>query len=231
MSFMETLLALQDVDAQIHDLQQEISDIPSRKQHEMERLQGAQEHLAAAQAELRAFQTRVADFELQVQALRDRVTKLKQQQLTLKSNKEFRTMESEVNNCLHEAETLEGQQIVAMDAVVLSKGKVASCEARLATERGNIETYVAELDQRMAATQERLKELATEREAAAQRVTPQHLRVYDRLRLSRRPTIVRLADGVCGGCHLKQPPAIRHLVHRNNALVTCQMCGRLLFGE
>jgi predicted nucleic acid-binding Zn-ribbon protein len=228
---MEPLLALQEVDAQIHELQQEISDIPSRKQHEMERLQGAQEHLAAAQSELRAFQTRVADFELQVQALRDRITKLKQQQLTLKSNKEFRTMESEINNCLHEAEGLEGQQIVAMDAVVLSKGKAAACEARLATERGNIEAYVAELDQRMAATQERLQALAAERTAAAQRVTPQHLRVYDRLRLSRRPTIVRLTDGVCGGCHLKQPPAIRHLVHRNNALVTCQMCGRLLFGE
>ncbi len=150
MSFMAPLLALQDVDAQIYELQQEIKDIPARKQHETGRLQGTQEHLAATQSELRAFQTRVADFELQVQALRDRVTKLKQQQLTLKSNKEFRAMETEINNCLHEAEGLENQQIVAMDAVLLSKGKVAASEARLAEESGNIEAYVTELDQRMS---------------------------------------------------------------------------------
>ncbi|MDD5707555.1 MAG: C4-type zinc ribbon domain-containing protein [Kiritimatiellae bacterium] len=227
---MEPLLALQELDAQILELQHEIRDIPSRQQHETERLKEAQERLTAAQTELRAFQTRVADFELQVQAVRDRIVKLKQQQMTLKSNKEFRAMEAEINNAMHEAEGLEGQQIMAMDAVVPIKAKVAMNEARVAEERQGNEAFMKELEQRLTQARARLQELETERAAAAVKVNQQQLRVYDRLRKSRRPTIVRLADGVCGGCHLEQPPSIRHLVKRDNALVTCQMCGRLLYG-
>ena len=79
-----------------------------------------------------------------------------------------------------------------------------------------------------------------EREEAAKNVFPQHLIIYNRLRKSRRPTVVPLHDGVCGGCHLTQPPAVTHLVHRMNfvpagdkraSLVTCQMCGCLLYGD
>ncbi len=228
MSFMAPLLALQEVDAQIEETEQETKDIPARKEREQTRLREAQERLAAAQAELLAFQTRVADFELQVQEVRDRIARLRQQQMSLKTNTEFRAMEAEINTCLHQVEALEGQQIVAMDAVIAAKSKVAACEARRAEERQGIESYLHELDQRLAAAQARLQELGTARAAAAAAVDPQHLRVYERLRKSRRPTIVKLTDGVCGGCHLAQPPSIRHLVRRDNALVTCQMCGRLL---
>lgn len=230
MSFMEPLLALQEVDAQIYELRQEIRDIPSRKSQETERMREAQERLSAAQAELRALQTREADFEIQVQALREKVEKLKQQQMTLKSNKEFRAMEAEINNCLHETEALEGQQIMAMDAVIPAKARVTDCEEKLKSERQGIETYVKELDERLAEAQERLKTLEAERAEAATHVDARQLGVYDRLRHSRRPTVVRLEDGVCSGCHLAQPPSVTHMVRRNNTLVTCQMCGRILYG-
>lgn len=229
MSIMQPLLALQELDARIRELQQEIRDIPARKEQEASRLKDTETRLAAAQAELRSFQTRVADFELQVQAVKDRITKLKQQQMTLKTNKEFRAMDLEIENAQRETDALESQQLAAMDLVTPAKARVASCEAKLNEERAAVDGYVRELDSRLAEAVAAAKQLEAERAEAAKAVNAQHLRVYDRLRVSRWPAVVRLDDGVCGGCHLNQPPSISHLVRRNNALVTCQMCGRLLY--
>ncbi len=229
MSFMESLLALQDVDTQIYELQKEIRDIPIRKQQETARLQDAQERLSAAQAELRAFQTRVADFELQVRAVRERVTKLRQQQMTLKTNKEFRAMETEINSALHDAEGLEGQQITAMDAVPPAQARVNAAQERVDAEKAGMSTYVSELDRRFAEVQGRLTQLENDRTEAVKGVPLMHLRRYERLRIARRPTVVALKDGICSGCHLQQTAATRHLVQRNNMLVVCESCGRMLF--
>lgn len=230
MSFMEPLLALQEVDTQIYELQNELRDIPLRKQQETSRLQDAQERLSAAQAELMAFQTRVADFELQVKAIRENVAKLRQQQMSLKTNREFRAMESEINNNLHEIENLEGQQIMAMDAVPPAQERVEAAQERVNTETSGVEQYLAELDSRLAEAKTRLEQLEQERVEVAGRVPPAHLRRYERLRAARRPTVVLLNnDGVCSGCHLQQTAATRHMVQRKNALVSCESCGRLLF--
>ena len=230
MSLMEPLLALQDVDTQIYELQKELRDIPIRKQQETARLQDAQERLSAAQAELMAFQTRVADFELQAKAVREHVTKLRQQQMSLKTNKEFRTMETEINTGLHEAEALEGQQINAMDALPPAQARVEAARTRVDAETSGMAQYVAELDSRLAEVKTRLAKLEQDRAEAATRVQPPHLRRYERLRGARRPTVVPLKDGICSGCHLQQTAATRHLVQRKNTLVNCESCGRLLYG-
>lgn len=228
MSFMQPLLALQELDARIRELQQEIRDIPSRRSQEESRIQESQERVSAAQAELRAVQTRVADFELQAQAVRDRIVKLKQQQMTLKTNKEFKAMEIEISAAQREADSFEGEQITAMDAVTPVKARLKVCEARLAEERAGIAGYLEELDRRLAEAGAALQQVEGERAECVKLVNAQQVRVYDRLRTSRWPAIVRLENGVCGGCHMAQSPSIAHLVRRNNALVSCQMCGRLL---
>ena len=229
MSLMEPLLALQEVDTQIYELQRELRDIPIRRQQETARLQDAQERLSAAQAELRAFQTRVADFELQVKAVLDRVSKLKQQQMSLKTNKEFRAMEAEIGNGLHEAEALEGQQINAMDSVPQAQARVQAAQERVDAEKNGMAQYVAELDSRLAEVKTRLAQLEQSRAEAAKQVQPAHLRRYDRLRGARRPTVVTLKDGICSGCHLQQTAATRHLVQRKTAIVCCESCGRILY--
>ena len=38
-------------------------------------------------------------------------------------------------------------------------------------------------------------------------------------------------DGVCDGCHMKQPPFVEQLVQHNKDLVACTMCGRILYRD
>lgn len=194
-------------------------------------MQESLERLGAAEAELRAFQTRVADFELQVRAQREKVSKLKQQQMTLRSNKEFRVMENEINAGQHEIDNLEGQQIMAMDAVPQAQERVDAARRKLAADQSELAEYTDGLDKRLAEVTARLTELAAERAEVVKQVPAAQLRLYERLRGSRRPTVVPLRDGICSGCHLQQTVATRHLTQRNNTLVACESCGRILYVE
>jgi len=217
-SVVQPLLDLQEIDGRIRDLQQEIRDIPQRKAQEQERLNGAREALARAQAEL------------EVKARRDKIQALKQNQVLLKTNKEFQMYNLEIAKIEGEIESYESRQIAAMDDVIPVKHRVAEAQAKLEEDQTVVDGYTAELDERLAVVQNELAATEAERAEAAKKVTPQFMLYYERLRTKRWPVVVSIgADCVCNGCHLVQPPSVGQMVRRNQGIVACQMCGRILF--
>ena len=230
MSVVQPLLDLQEIDGRIRGLQQEIRDIPQRKAQEQERLNGAREALARAQAEFKNAQLRVNEAELEVKARRDKIQSIKQNQVLLKTNKEFQMYNLEIAKIEGEIESYEARQVAAMDDMIPVKHRVAEAEAKLKEEQGVVDGYVAELDARLAAVQAELAEAETARAESAKRVTPQFMTYYERLRTKRWPVVVSLqTDCVCNGCHLVQPPSVGQMVRRNQGIVACQMCGRILY--
>lgn len=230
MSVVQPLLDLQEIDGRIRDLQQELRDIPQRKVQEQERLNGAREALARAQAELKNAQLRVNEAELEVKARRDKIQSLKQNQVSLKTNKEFQLFNLEIAKIEGEIDSYEARQLAAMDDVIPVKHRVAEAEAKLKEEQAVVNGYVAELDARLAVVQGELTAAEAVRVEAAKKVSPQFMLYYERLRSKRWPVVVSLGtDCVCNGCHLVQPPSVGQMVRRNQGLVPCQMCGRILY--
>lgn len=230
MSVVQPLLDLQEIDGRIRALQQEIRDIPQRKVQEQERLAGAKEVLERAKAELKNAQMRVNEAELEVNARREKILALKQNQVLLKTNKEFQIYNLEIAKIEGEIDTYESRQLAAMDDVIPVKHRVAEADEKLKDDRVVVDGYTAELDARLEALKAELAQAEAERAEAAKKVAPQFILYYERLRTKRWPVVVRLqGDGVCNGCHLVQPPSVGQLVRRNQALVPCQMCGRILY--
>ena len=206
----------------------------------MDKLEVAKSSLAAAQDDLRAAKSEADSLALQAQATQDYAEKLKDHQSGLKSAKSLTALDAQIANSKTQQEKLEAEHLSALEALPDAERRVSDAQAQMKAEAEDIERYIGELDERLEEAKVRLAELQTQREDAAKQVYPQHLIIYNRLRKSRRPTVVPLHDGVCGGCHLTQPPAVSHLVHRMKVakpddkrvgLVTCQMCGRLLYEE
>jgi hypothetical protein len=229
-SVVQPLLDLQEIDGRIRDLQQEIRDIPQRKDQEQERLCGAREALDRAQAELKNAQLRVNEVELEIEARQDRIQTLKKNQVLLKTNKEFQMHNLEIARLEGEISDYESRQIAALDDVIPVKHRVAEAQAKLKEDQETVDAYIAELDARLAAVQEELTTVKTERAEAAKTVTPQFMFYYERLLAKKWPVVVELGDDcVCDGCHLVQPPSVGQMVRRNQGIVACQMCGRILY--
>ena len=230
MSVVQPLLDLQEIDGRIRSLQQEIRDIPQRKIQEQERLNGAREALAHAQADLKSAQLRVNGAELEVNARREKILALKQNQATLKTNKEFQMFNLEIAKIEGEIDSFEARQLAAMDDAIPVKHQVAEAEAKLKEAQTVVDGYIAELDVRLSAVQSELSAAEAQRAEAAKKVSPQFMLYYERLRVKRWPVVVSLQpECVCNGCHLVQPPSVGQMVRRNQGLVPCQMCGRILY--
>lgn len=229
MSSLSPLIELQSIDQKIRELNQIIVDIPIRKNNETQRLAELQNALNAAQSGYQKAQQYVDEAELEVNSLRDKVVKLRQQQMTLKTNKEFKAMELEIATVEQAIDRQENIQLQNMDRLDPERKQVEACQARLDEEQSVVDEYIADLDAQMTDAQERVAELDKSRQTAAEQVDPELLSVYQRLSAGKWPVLVRFEGDSCGGCHMKQPPAVKHLARRNDGTANCQFCGRLLY--
>ena len=230
MSVVKPLLNLQEIDDRIRNLQQEIHDIPLRKAQEEERLNGVRELLAKVQAELKSAQLRVNEIESEVSARRDKIQSIKKNQVLLKTNKEFQMYNLEIAKIEAEIDNYEARQLAAMDEVGPVKLKVSEVDEQLKTDQAAVDVDLSELDERLAAVREQMEVEEHKRNEATKHVTPQFLLYYERLRTKRWPVVVMLdTNNVCKGCNLVQPPSVGQMVRRNQGIVPCQMCGRILY--
>lgn len=235
MSVIKALLDLQEIDDRIRTLQQEIEHIPERKKQEMERLDSVKKVLDDAKEELHHAQKRVNEMDEEVKQRRERIHSLKQTQVNLKTNREFSLYNLEIAKIEGDIDTIENRQIIALDDVIPVRHEVEVAEGRYKEEQESVNSYLTDLNERLSKLEAELGEVEKEREEAAKLVKTQYYAYYERLRTQtqRWPVVVKLDEKeyICGGCHLKQPPSASQMVRRNDHLVTCQTCSRILYAE
>ncbi len=242
MTVVESLIELQEVDGRIRELEVELKDLPRRKALEMARLSGVSADLQAAKAGQEYANQRVKGYEADAQALKDKIQQLKTTQAGLKSNKEYQQYSIQIDLVSHDLEATENNQLAAMDDLPSAEKRINEAQAKFDAEKGGVDAFCAEIDERIASVKAELEECKKDRAEKARSVNdPKFMLYYERLRMKRWPVVVPLThDGVCDGCHLVQPPSVGQLVSANakngaegkpQSIVACTMCGRILYGD
>ena len=240
MTVVEALIDLQEVDGRIRELEVELKDLPRRKALETARLSGVSADLQAAKAGQEYASQRVKSFEADAQALKDKISELKRTQANLKSNKEYQQYSVQIDLVSHDLETTENNALAAMDDMPSVERRISDAQAKFDAEKGGVDAFCAEIDERIAMVKADLDECQKERAEKAKAVNdPKFMLYYERLRTKRWPVVVPLThEGVCDGCHLVQPPSIAQMADANakrgemgeaQNIVACTMCGRILY--
>lgn len=231
MNVIENLLKLQSSDQKIRAMEKEVADIPARKTQEQDRLSLHKKQLEEKSVVLKHHQAELKKLELDAESFKDKIRKYRQQQLELKSNKEFRAMESEIVTLEKEIRSVEDQQLAVMDKIEYARGEVKAKEKALGEEESSVkldmvawEGRTGELMQAVAAEKSVRAELATHVDTAW--LTP-----YERVFVRKDVALVPVQDGVCGGCHMQLPPFLSHEARKKKSVVMCGYCGRMLYGD
>lgn len=230
MSNIERLLAVQDIDTRIREIEREMHDIPARQEQEQTRLNEHKEALEKAEGDLKLAQANVQKLELESESRHEKIGKLRQQQLELKTNKEFKAMEHEIAAIKEKISGLEDEELVLMENVELAKTDVKARSEALAEEAAAVAADVALLDERMGGLQDEIEDCRKRRDEAAVGIDEEWISYYDKVWERRKDgALVELVGGVCGGCHMKLPPAVQNATKRKDEMVRCEWCGRLLY--
>lgn len=229
MSLLDPLLALQDVDTQILDVERTIREISRHKAEENEKVRRAQARRASAESELNSRKADAIDISLQVKTNKDKVARIQEQQLGLTGERAVKTLANQLSNTTSAGEELASRQEAVRKDVSEAQDKVDLANAYVDEATAAAKEYIAELNAHLEEAKVAYSDLMKERATLEQSVAPRHLAIYNRLRISRHPTLVKLVNGVCTGCHLKQPPSVEQMVKRDKELVICGTCGRILY--
>lgn len=237
---VQKLLAVQECDLRIHGIERMLRDIPVRQKSEAERLVQREHAVVDGDKLLKEAQSRVKQLELDVEARRERVRKLRQQQMEVKSNKEFASIEAEIKQAEADTRLIEDQELTAMEAVEAVRRSVTNDKDKLKTEEGSVQTEVRDLEKQADELRQALEQTIARRKELAPTVDHDLMVAYERLFLNRKKkcrtgdlgaTLVPIIDATCGGCHMKLPPDKYHSTKKIGSITTCDWCFRLLYSE
>ncbi len=229
MTNIDKLLEVQNFDLKIARIEKEIHDIPIRKDEELTRMESHQKALDEANKALQEKESEIRQQELEVESCQEKIKKLRQQQMTLKTNKEFKAVETEIDILNDKIKGFEDQELEMMEALELLRRDVKTKEAELAEEKKFIDEDIALLDKRLSELEESLVEEKQKRELATKDVDKEWLERYEIILSRKGNAVVKLEDGICSGCHMKLPPSAVQNVRKSNQMTFCDFCGRLLF--
>lgn len=207
--------------------------------------------MAAAAAGLAKRQAQIADHAAKAQALAEKIESLEQRRrdlegevendvsrirdrqgklMNVQTNREYQSLLKETDDAKKANKQREEEIIQLMEQIEACKTKAeeennlrTAEESLLAEETAQSEQQTTEL----SATKEKImKQRATKAKAVAAAM----LKKYDMLRERRNGiAVVEVVQGVCRGCHMNIPPQLFNELRKENALLSCPTCNRIMF--
>ena len=227
---IERLIALQRIDSAIEDAECRLADEPVRIELLDACLEEARAQVAAAKN--RGAQNLAArrEIEKDVALHQGRLSKFRDQSMNVKTNQEYHAIQHEISFAqneikLHEDRMLE-RMIEADDLAVIQK----TAETGLGKAQTDAEAGKRALAAEHDVLRARLEALQTERPAVIASLAPEALSVFELV--SRRRNGVAMAeakDGVCTICHVRLRPQVFNTVLRNESVLQCDSCNRILY--
>ena len=227
---LQRLIELQELDNTAERLRKRVSEIPSEQQALDARLAQHSASVDAVRQQLAANQSSRREIEKELAAVQTRLSKFKNQLMEVKTNKEYQAMQKEMAHAEEEVSAHETRMLERMVEADALAADLKSAEASLRAEQGIVAGERAKLDAERAADQQQLETTTAERARVAAQIAPDALRVFERVATTRKGLAMAEArDGLCSVCHVRLRPQVFNDVRRNDQLIQCESCTRILF--
>ncbi|MCX6906765.1 MAG: C4-type zinc ribbon domain-containing protein [Verrucomicrobia bacterium] len=227
---IEKLLVIQDRDRRLIQLEQQLVRIPAERVEIEERAKAATSRLEDLKAKSKLTEAERKQLENDVGSKRTQIDKWRSQQVQTKKNEEYQALAHEVENAEKEIFKIEDKELDLMERSEKLSTEIKAERKVLDEVNAQAQRQKETIVKREAAMKEEIEKLKAERVTLAASVDESYLGRYERIMRHRQDVaIVPLQHGNCGGCHLQMPPQVVHQAKRNEELVTCEQCGRILY--
>lgn len=216
--------ALRTAEAELARIPQERATLEANLAEGRARLDSVQRDLESCQAQRRKHEGELQDLE-------GKRSKYKGQLMEVKTNKEYTAM-------LHEIETVERQISETEDRILEEMERSEKLGEGLERERSafkqvedDCRAQTASLGERERRAQEHCDGLRTQRDAVAATLSDAHRELFARVSRLRGAAVARAADSMCQLCHVVLRPQMFVDVKRNEEIIQCPSCSRVLYYE
>ena len=227
---MRALVALQGHDKTLDAIQKDIDSVPPRIAAVQADLASEKKRMDAAKAKTLELEKKKKSKELDVASKEEAARKHTGQLNELKSNEAYKAMQAEIEKEKAAAGDIETEVLQIMEEIDKAKAEEKTLGAELKKieefSKGDLEKLEAELSHAKG----RHAEAKAARDAAAEPVPADLMKVFNHLRSRGKPdAVVPVVDGHCGSCQMTLSPAMIAEVAKLKSLAVCESCQRILY--
>ena len=229
---LEQLIKLQEIDHRLLEIKNFMGDLPTMVETQEKEVITLEHDNDENQNRIIEIEKEMRHYEREIENMNAQMVKYKDQLYLVKSNKEYDSLNHEIDhmkikisesetqllNLIEEKDTLE-------ETVKLNMSKIESIIESLSSNR--IELKLAK-----DKTQNEQKKLKKNRSNLFKNIDPVKLNDYERIRKGREGVgMVSIVGKSCGGCYSQLPPQIVIEIKNSINIITCPSCSIMLFWD
>lgn len=227
---VRNLVALQDVELKISSLQKQISEVPLKVQSlqsELNRLKTEHEREVARSQEL-AKERR--SLEGGVEMLRTKLSKLKDQQSSVKTNKEYTAILHEIQAAEEQIRGEEDKILAIMEENESLEKVLKAAEKELKVKCDALQKDIDKHESSVSQFEAEIATMSRIRQDMEAGIAADLLGTYRKIAGARKGIALAEARGeLCTACHIRIRPQVYADLLQTENIFTCDSCSRILF--
>ncbi len=226
---LEALIQLQRYDAKLMEIQKQRDLIPVRRAAMKASVDQARAAHDLAKKDLERVRLERRAQEKEIEVIQAEGIKLERQLLDVKTNKEYQAMLNEIQAIKSRRSD---RETVILEHFEREEGLVAQAkqaEQRIAEEERKLKAGESDLEREAAALDQSIHSISVDRDQVRPGVSKTLLARYDRLAGTRDGiAVAEVRKGACAACFKALTPQAMQEARRNDAVLHCESCGRML---
>lgn len=229
LSDIELLLKLQVIDYDLGELERSKEYIPDMMENLKREIKESEDIFRKTEKELSESQVMQKNLELEISTRQVELKKLQTQMMSIKTNKEYDALISQIDNVKEAISERETQVLELIEKIEKLNGGIDDFRKKAKEVGEQNEKQLAILQEKMDSVGTKVSIKEDERHRIEVQVPKRTMSIYERVRKNRGgDVVVTVKKRACGSCYKALPPHRIQEIKRGDQIITCDNCGRML---
>lgn len=229
MEIIKTLVKMQKIDDVIVSLKKQVESLPKKLKNLQDALENANQVVTKKKAILDDILKAQKAIELELNSNNDLIEKYQNQLLSIKTNKEYKALNSEIALLNSKNSKLEEDELGLMENESEAKNSLAEANKSVNKAQNELEGKEDEINREIKNLESSIKAQREERNSFAKNLPPDLVRRYATLlKHKNRKAVVFNNNNACSCCGYIIRPQIQVELIDAEKILYCDNCGRIL---
>lgn len=229
-SQLTPLIRLQGIDLEIRKIRRKKEKLPDRFEALQERVSRKEEGVEDMKEKIGELHKRKIEIEDELELETERMKKSQQKMSAVQNNREYQALNKEIEEIKKANKTREDELLDLLEEIKNLEDAVEEGAKELKKDRKEATAEKKHINAIAEDLERKIDELKKEGEAVEKEVKPDLLAKYRFLAERREGLVVAaVADAVCSACNMNIPPQMYNELLREERIMTCPSCQRLIY--
>ena len=227
---LKLLDELQNIDLEYLKIEQEQLEIPKQIDEWKSKMTQLDEEMALKEAHYNEIVKKRRSMEKELAIQEEKIGRENEKLMSVKTNKEYHAIQKEIQTMKNSIGDTEDQLLRLMEEIEDFEREFKRMKERNEKTKNEMLEHITMLQKHLDEIPVRLESVKSDRAEHSSKIDTELMESYIDLRRKRQGlAVVKVENGVCFGCRLRLPPQLFNLIQRNESIMKCPNCHRILY--